>query len=73
MAPEAFDCAESAAIFADHGTRFRGLDLLVSAGLQEFADPEAVSLTRRPLGRQGSAYPRVNRVGSGPWYRDRNA
>src|SRR6266436_5493049 len=52
VAPEALDRAEAAAIFADHGARLRGLDLLIGAGLQELADPETAGVTRRPLGRQ---------------------
>src|ERR1700738_4227288 len=52
VAPEAFDGAEAAAVFADHGARLGGLDLLVGAGLEELADPEAAGVARRRLGRQ---------------------
>src|ERR1700732_4594889 len=53
VAPEALDGAEAAAVFADHGARLGGLDLLVGAGLEELADPEAAGVARGALGRQG--------------------
>src|SRR5438552_11019835 len=34
VAPEPLDRAEAAAIFADHGARLRGPDLLIGAGLE---------------------------------------
>src|SRR4051795_8118791 len=52
MAPEAFDRAEPAAIFADHRARLRSLYFLVGAGFQELADPEPSSVAGRALGRQ---------------------
>src|ERR1700732_330611 len=52
VAPEALDGAEAAAVLADHGAGLGGLDLLVGAGLQELADPEAAGVARRSLGRQ---------------------
>src|SRR3974390_1981990 len=52
VAPEAFDRAEAAAIFADHRARFGGLDLLIGAGLQKFADPKAASVARGTFCRQ---------------------
>src|SRR5260370_39225642 len=52
VAPEAFDRAEAAAIFADHRARFGGPHLLVGAGLQKLADPEAPGVARRAPGRQ---------------------
>src|SRR5882762_1230722 len=52
VAPEALDRAKPAAIFADHHARLRGLNLLVGAGLQKLADPEAAGVARGALGRQ---------------------
>src|SRR5712672_3081592 len=52
VAPEALDGAEAAAVFADHCARFGGFDLLVGAGLEELADPEAAGVARRAFGRQ---------------------
>src|SRR6266571_5979665 len=52
VAPEALDRAEPAAIFADHRARLGGPDLLVGAGLEKLADPEAARIARRALGRQ---------------------
>ena len=49
MAPEALDGAEPAAIFADDGTRLGGPDLLIGAGLQKLADPEAAGVARCTL------------------------
>ena len=52
VSPEAFDRAEAAAVFADQRAGLGGPDLLVGAGLQELADPEAAGVTRRAPGRQ---------------------
>src|SRR5690242_10651905 len=52
VAPEALDGAEARAVLADLHRRFRR-DLLVGAGLQEFADPEAAGVARGAERRQG--------------------
>src|SRR5436190_10225920 len=53
VAPEALDGAEPAAIFADHDAGLRGFDLLIGAGLEELADPQAAGVAGGALGRQG--------------------
>src|SRR6185437_1446323 len=52
MAPEAFDSAEAAAVFADHRARFGGFDFLIGARLKELADPEAAGIAGGALGRE---------------------
>nr|GFC74681.1 hypothetical protein [Tanacetum cinerariifolium] len=53
MPGEAFQGAQARAVLTDHRGGFVGGDLLIGAGLDEFADPQTAGVSRRFLGRQG--------------------
>ena len=52
MAEKALQHAEPRAVFADHGAGLVGEHLLVGAGLEELADPQAAGVARGLPGRQ---------------------